>query len=423
MRGLFDRLGGLGLAFGLGLAMPSGAAHAEDRIDALIERLERQETEIQALRQEVQELREQGAQLPPKHPEYLREDGQFPITDYESPRIRIDVAAQINQALNLAGDGDRTKGYFVDNDLSASRVRLAAVSTFEEAWDLGATLELGFSPNNSFDVSQDNERAGDFISVRRAEVWALDDRLGRVMFGQGSAAANDLAAFDLSLVSGTIMGSGQFVAGGLQFTDGRELSGVSIADAFFNFDGVRQNRIRYDTPAFGPFEAAVSAGSDQRYDVALTFGRDYDHWTGIALPGFTTIGGVGLFRPQVDDEDYRLAASWSLLHDASGVSFTVSGGMDGGTRGDAPYGVYGKIGWDTRLMRFGPTGFGVDYNWTENQIDDGDQGQSVGIAAVQVIESVGVELYSQLRWYTYDRDLGRSLDDIWLSTLGTRIRF
>lgn len=404
----------------LGAAVP---AAAQDRMDALIERLERQEREIQELRQEVKDLRDQGAGVPPKHPEYKREDGEFTLTDYESPRIRLDVSGQVNSAVNFAGDGRDTKAYFVDNDVSASRIRFAGVSTFDETWDLGSTLEVGLSPNNSFDVSQDDERAGDFISVRRAEVWALDQRFGRVMIGHGSGATNDIVAFDLTRVSGTIMGSGEFVAGGLEFTDGEELSGVALFDAFFNFDGDRQPRVRYDTPNFGPFQLAVSAGADQRYDLALAFGRDYDHWSGADLPGFTTIGGIGISRPNDDDEDYRLAGSWSILHDTSGVSLTLSGGMDAGTRGDDPYTLYGKLGWDTQLMRFGPTGFGVDYTWTENQVDDGDEGQTAGIAAVQVIESVGIELYSQFRWHTYDRDFGPDLDDLFLGTVGTRIRF
>jgi hypothetical protein len=413
--------GSLPLALALGLL--AGPAGAQDRVDALIERLERQEREIQALRQEVQELR-QGVVHAPKNPEYRREDGQYPVTDYDAPRIRLDIAGQINQAFTAAGDGRQTKGYFVDNDASGSRLRFAGVSTFDEAWDLGSTLEIAFSPNNSFDVDQDNERAGDFFQVRRAELWVRDDRYGRLMFGQGSAAADNTAEFDLSLVSGPIMTSGvEFTYGGLQFTDGRRLTGVAIADAFFNFDGNRQGRIRYDSPMFGPAQLSISAGSDQRYDAALTFGGDYDHWSGVDLPGFTALGGVSISRPNQDDENYRVAGSGSLLHDASGVSLTVSSGFDGGTRGDTPYGVYGKLGWDTRLMRFGPTGFGVDYVWNENLSDDGDQGQSLGVAAVQVIQDFGIELYTQFRWFTVDRDEDPSFDDIFLGTLGTRIRF
>jgi hypothetical protein len=404
----------------LGLA---GPAAAQDRLDALIERLERQEAEIQALRDEVRQLREHGAP-PPQHPEYRREDGQTPETDYENPRIRLDVAGQINQAFNFAADGKDAKGYFIDNDASGTRLRFAGVGTFQEGPQVGTTLEIAFSPNNSFDVSQDNERAGDFIAVRRAELWARDDRFGRLMFGHGSAATDNTAEFDLSLVSGPLMTSGvEFVAGGLQFSDGSRFTGVRIEDEFFNFDGNRMGRVRYDSPMFGPVQLSVSAGSDQRYDAAITLGGDYDHWTGVDLPGFTALGAVGISRPNQDDENYRVAGSGSLLHDDTGLSLTVSSGFDGGTEGDTPYSVYGKLGWDTALVSFGPTGFGIDYDWNENLDEDGGQSQSLGIAAVQLLETYGIELYTQFRWYTVDRDSDPSFDDIFLGTLGTRVRF
>ena len=398
-------------------------AFAQDGYDALVERLDRQEREIQALREEVKQLREHGAP-PPEHPEYRRDDGETPLTDYENPRIRLDIAGQVNQAFTAAGDGNETKGYFVDNDASGSRMRFAGVANFEQGPSVGSTLEIAFSPNNSSAVSQDNETAGDLISVRRAEVWARDDRYGRVMFGRGSAAADSTAEFDLTLVSGPIMTSGvSFVAGGLEFTTGDALSGISIGDAFFNFDGSRQNRVRYDSPMFGPAQVSLSAGSDQRYDAAITFGGDYDHWTGIDLGPFTGLGAVSISNPNDDDTDYRAAGSWSMLHDDTGLSLTLSGGFDGGTGGDTPYSIYGKLGWDTNLVSFGPTGFGVDYGWTENHDAEGNQGQSVGVAAFFFNDTATTEIYTQVRWFGLDRSERPQLDDIYLGTVGTRIRF
>jgi predicted porin len=408
------------------LLLPGTSRAAEDpRVDALLDRLDAQQAEIQALRQEVQELRESASPVHhAEHPEYRREDGQIPVTDYDAPRIRIDIAGQINQAFNFAADGKDAKGYFVDNDASGSRLRFAGVSTFPEGPQVGSTLEIAFSPNNSFDVNQENERAGDFIAVRRAELWVRDDRYGRLMFGHGSAATDNTAEFDLSLVSGPIMTSGvEFIAGGMLFSDGHDFTNVRIENAFFNFDGQRMGRVRYDSPMFGPVQLSISAGSDQRYDAALTFGGDYDHWSGVDLPGFTGLAAIGISRPNQDGADYRVAGSGSLLHDATGLSLTVSSGYDGGTDGGTPYSVYGKLGWDTRLFPFGPIGFGVDYDWNENLLEGGDRSQSVGIAAVQSLENWGIELYTQLRWYTVDRDADPGLDDIWLGTVGTRVRF
>jgi len=426
VQGNRNRLGGFGLA--LCFTLISGTALAQDRVDALIERLERQELEIQALRQEVQELREQGPKIPNDvpgdAPYYQKEDGEERLTEYENPRIHVDISGQINQAVNFLGDGKDARALFVDNDASNSRLRIAGVSVFDDGPQVGTTLELAFSGNNSFDVSQDNETASDFLQVRRAEVFVLDERLGRLMFGRGSASADNTAEFNLSRVSGPIMTSGvSFPIGGVQFTDGDMLTGLTVDDAFFNFDGGRQNRVRYDTPMFGPVQLAISAGADQRLDASLTFGSDFDRWTGVELGPLVGLGGVSISDPSNGDADFRVAGSGSLLHPASGLSATVSSGFDAGSEGDTPYNVYGQLGWDAELLSFGTTGFGVDYTWTENRSADDDQGQSVGLAVVQALDRYGIELYSQLRWLTLDRDAGESFDDLWIGTVGTRVRF
>jgi hypothetical protein len=69
------------------------------------------------------------------------------------------------------------------------------------------------------------------------------------------------------------------------------------------------------------------------------------------------------------------------------------------------------------------TGFGIDYTYAENVSDDGDQAQSIGLAVIQLIEQYGLELYSQVRWFSLDRDQGPNVDDILVGTVGTRIKF
>lgn len=407
---------------GVLLLLISGGSAAQEQGGDVESRLEQQQREIEELRKEIDDLK-QTTPPPPQHPEYRKEDGEEPLTDYLNPDIRLDIAAQVNPALNVAGDGKKTKLYFVDNDTTASRVRFAGVGIFQQGPAVGTTLEVGLSPNNSFDVSQDDETAGDFISVRRAELWVQDERFGRVMFGRGSAAADNTAEFDLTLVGGPIMMSGvSFIAGGLQFVSNDTLTGFTIDDAFFNFDGDRQNRIRYDSPMLGPVQLSLSAGSDQRYDAAVTFGGDYDHWTGFEIGPFVTLGAVSVSTPSSSGVDYRVAGSWSMLHQPSGLSLTLSSGVEETTR-KTPYNVYAKLGWDAELVSFGPTGFGVDYTWNENVLANEVEGQSVGVAAIQHLSEYGIELYTQFRWYTLDGTVGPGFDDIYLGTVGTRVRF
>ena len=88
-----------------------------------------------------------------------------------------------------------------------------------------------------------------------------NDRYGRLQLGKGSSAADDTAEYDLSLVAGPIMYAGVAdIAGGIIFTDGTELTRPrrsTVGDAFFDFDGDRLARIRYDSPMFGPVQGSA----------------------------------------------------------------------------------------------------------------------------------------------------------------------
>jgi len=414
----------------LALSTVAGAARADDRIDQLLQRIDRQDQEIQELRQEVSELRGRPVVTQPPPPtsdapqQYKREEGDDPLADHGNPGIRLEISGQINQAINFAGDGHDTKAYFVDNDTSNTRLRFAGVARFKENLEIGPLLEVAFSPNPSSDVSQDREIAGDFFQVRRAELYALDPRYGRVTLGRGSSASDDTAEYDLSLVSGPIMYSGiSDIVGGLQFTHDGRLTGTRVNQAFFNFDGNRQNRIGYDSPMFGPAQVSVSYGANQQWAAALTFGGDYGRWSAMDVGPFTMLGAVSIYDPNQHGVNFTTAGSWSVLHNATGLNLTFSGGAQEGVKGGTPYNLYGKLGWNAKLLDIGPTGFGVDYTWTENVSGSGDQGQGVGVAAVQVLRKYGIELYTQFRWYSVDRAERPRFDDILVGTLGTRVRF
>jgi predicted porin len=419
---------------------------AQEAVDARIQALERQmvemqrafEAQMQALQLEVEALRaappapapvepptaQYGREEQPEETTRATEEAVQPVVSSSQPKIKLSVSGQINRAANVASDGDQTKAYFVDSDVSNSRLRLLGVGELSEDVRFGAQLETAFSPNNSSDVSQIDETTDDSIDVRRAEVAVDSGRLGRLWLGKGSAATDDVAEYDLSGVD-VIMYSGVAdIVGGLFFReeDG-DLTDVTVGSAFFNLDGDRQDRARYDTPMFGPgLQFAVSAGADQRYDAALTLGSDFGAWPGVEIGPFTTLGAIGISDPSEQDVDFRLAGSTSILHDATGLNLTLSGGMDQADDRD-PYNLYAKGGWYGTLNTLGNTGFGIDFTRSHEIAAAGDTGYSVGGAVVQTIEGYGTELYSQVRWYTLDRDDAPSVDDIVVGTVGSRVKF
>ena len=138
----------------LGAAVP---AAAQDRMDALVERLERQEREIQALREEVKELRDQGAgsaQAPRVPPRGRR----VPADRLREPAhpARHRGAGQSGRHRRRRRQRDRRATSSTTTPPQAASASPAS-ATFDQRPDLGSTLEIAFSPNNSFDVSQDNE--------------------------------------------------------------------------------------------------------------------------------------------------------------------------------------------------------------------------------------------------------------------------
>ena len=267
----------------------------------------------------------------------------------------------------------------------------------------------------------------DSIDERLVEVFARNDAYGRLSFGKINSASDNTAEYDLSLVAGPIMYSGVGdIVGGLQFTDGNNLTWITVGDAFSNFDGLsRKDGVRYDSPLFGPgLQLSGGAYSDQRYDAAITWGGDYGDWTGVAFGDFLTLGAVGISDPNVSGVDYRLDGSFSVLHTPTGLGLTLSSGTEKAD-GKDPYNMYGKVSWDRQFFDIGETGFGVDYTYGENICgSDCSDGQSVGFAAVQLIEDFGIELYSQVRWFSLNTRGGApNTDDIWVGTVGTRIKF
>lgn len=344
----------------------------------------------------------------------------------------LTLSGQINPAFNVVDDGIDTSVFIVDNDTSGTRFRLDADAPLGET-TIGATLQIGASPNNSYDISQLVSQSDADFNVQRAEVTFRNDSYGRLQLGKGSSAADDSAEYDLSLVAGPIMYAGvSDIAGGVIFTDGTDLvnfgtpddpSYLTVGDAFFDFDGDRLARVRYDSPMFGPVQGSVSYGQDDQWAAAVTLGGDYGDWSGWTIGDVTVLAAASVYNTDDDAVDYAYAASGSVKYDPIGISLTLSTGGYKLDEGDNPSNFYAKVGWDTSLSSLGETGFGVDYTKGENISSEGSDGTSFGLAAVQKIDRFGIDLYAQLRWYELDEPASPDLKNIAVGSFGTKFTF
>lgn len=334
-------------------------------------------------------------------------------------RVKLAVSGQVNRAVNMVDDGDNTKAYFVDNDVSNSRIRFIGTAKMTEDLSLGSRIEFAFAPNESSTVTQGNEGGDEnYIQGRWAEVSLDSKSYGKLSLGKGDTASNNTSQVDLSRTDVIMYSSISDIVAGLQFRtkNGKDLTGIEVSDAFNDQDGLsRQSRVRYDTPSFYGFNLAGSVVSDQRSDAAL-------FWGGQGL-GFKAAGAAAVSNPNQNETDLKYNGSFSILHDMTGLNFTVSAGMLDRDNQDDAANLYAKLGWIAKFFDLGPTAFGVDYTRSYNLPAENDEGYSVGAAIVQSFDQFGTELYFQYRLYSLDRDSGPSVEDINVGTVGARIKF
>lgn len=344
--------------------------------------------------------------------------GKGPIVSSGQERVKLAVSGQINRAVNVVDDGDGTDVYFVDNANSNSRLRFVGTALVDDDLTLGSKFEIAFAPNYSIEVSQADQKPGDFFDERVAELFLLSKRYGALYLGKGSTSSDGTAEVDLSGTDVIQYAGYGDIAGGMLFRDSFDdaLTDISLSDAFNGFDGLsRKSRLRYDLPTFYGFGLAGSLITDSRWDAAL-------RWSGSGY-GFKAGAAAAVAYINTAGADYQYDGSLSVLHEDTGLNFTFSAGTRDSDVMDDPYGVWGKLGWQTTFFSVGKTSFGVDYGISENLTVDGDEGSSFGAAVVQSFADYGTELYFQFRQYSLDRDASVDVEDINVGTIGARVKF
>ena len=423
----------IGLLLAIQVFFVSMVAAEEGAVDAkTVERLERlikqQQQQLESMQQQLNQLKKTAtdAQTQAEEAKSVAEEAkttaQAPVKKTVTSgqeRVKLAISGQVNRAVNIIDDGDNTTAYYVDNDASNTRVRFVGTAKATDDLTLGSRIELAIAPNESSDVSQNDENPGNFFDQRWAEVSLNSKRFGKLSFGKGDTASNNSAEVDLSKTDVIQYASIADINAGMLFRQnrGNKLTNITVSDAFKDLDGLsRQPRVRYDTPTFWGFHLAGSVVSDQRWDASLW-------WAGQGL-GFKAVAAAAVANPNKNNTDNQYDGSFSLLHEGTGLNLTASAGLlerDGG-EGDGGN-LWGKVGWLTRFFSVGQTAFGVDYGQSTNFPTGRDDGYSVGAAVVQQFEDFGTEVYLQYRLYSLDRDVEHNVQNISGGTIGARVKF
>jgi len=429
---------GLLLAVG-GFYMSPAAAQDAQTIERLERLIKEQQQQLESLQQQLNQLKQTAAEAKTRAEEAKSEAGQATsavqtkieelnafhnIVSSSPGQVKLAISGQVNRAVNIIDDGKNTDAYFVDNDSSNSRVRFIGAARATDDLTIGSRIEIAFAPNESSRVNQNDEDNGNlnsgdnFLDERYVDLSLDSKRFGKLSLGKGDSASNYSAEVDLSKTDVISYASIADIAGGMFFrqSNGDTLTNVKVSDAFNDLDGLsRRNRVRYDTPAFYGFTLAGSLISNQRWDAAL-------RWGGEGY-GFKAAGAAAIANPNQDNTNHQYDGSFSILHEASGLNLTLSGGLldyDGRNSGSN---LWGKLGWLTKFFPVGETAFSVDYDRSTNFPTNRDQGYSVGGTVVQQFEDFGTEFYMQYRVYSLDRDVEPSVQNMNVGTIGARVKF
>jgi hypothetical protein len=324
----------------------------------------------------------------------------------------------INYGILSFDDGRATDTYGpIDNANSPSRLGLTYTRP-SDGWTLGARVEVQNLFFSTCCVNQLN-RSGDDFDFRRRDIrWieanAAHPAFGRVSAGQGSMATDGITLVDFSgtnVVAYSSVGdsaSGQF----LRFDDpALPIAGApQVGQVFRGFNGPRRVRLRYDTPAFGDFGAAIAYGrellstssairDEDLVDVSLTYG---------ATHGEVEVGaGAGYFWDRGDRR--TLSGSVSTLHTPTGLNATLAAAAsDTGAHTESYW--YAKLGLRHDLWPLGTTAASIDYYDGSDILRRGSDSTSWGLAVVQNVDAITSELWLTYRQYQYEDPTAAFLD-------------
>ncbi len=332
-----------------------------------------------------------------------------------------DFYGQLNLGVINVDNGADNETSFVDNENSNSRVGAIFRQDLANGGQFRFHFEtaLGFTGSDSINGA-DNDFDADYrrTNIRKLELIYQTARIGTFSFGQGSIATDDVAEADFSGTSVIAYSSLQDQAGAQEFllADGTS-SGTTVGNAFSAFDGGRRFRIRYDTPSYKGFGLAISAGEEvlasgnngEFYDVGLTYDRDYGDYKVAARLGHSIR----------DSDDAFTLGSAAVLHEPTGLSFSLAGGRSRET--DASY-VYAKAGLQRDWFSFGRTHLSVDYYSGEDFSITGSDSESIGLAIVQKVDAANLEIYASHRQFDFSGS-GAATQDIDVTFVGARWKF
>jgi hypothetical protein len=336
--------------------------------------------------------------------------------------MNFKISGQINRAVQHADNGLNSEIRHVTNTNSQNKLRFTGTGKISDDLKIMAYAELGNNDSGSSSQSVSDADVGNntgFATTRYMELRITSKSMGKLYLGHGGDAQDGVVG------AGNLSGLGVAMSGGmdedLQFADEDFVTSagaqVGRIDSFNNeFDGTRQDRIRYDTPSFNGFKVAVSHANNDRVSYSLRYGGN--------LNGMKVKGAIGKTENDsgtANSNDESSASMGILL--PMGLNLQYAYGERSRAGRNDPTANYFRVGYRMKNMGMGETRVGVSLHQVDDGAANGDDWQSLNFAVVQVIEPLGAELYGAYSNVSLDRTATANIEDIDIVTVGLRVNF
>lgn len=325
------------------------------------------------------------------------------------------LSGHVNRMVTQADDGTQTRLFNADNINSQTRLRFTGQQEFAPGLKAGINWEVGYSSNPSSSLSMTTRSVSASFIERHGEAF-LQSEWGKLSLGQGDGAANGGTEIDLSGTT-VIQYSGVTDVGGkFNFRNAGGL-GPTIDATIGNLDfESRYDRLRYDSPAFGPLRFSASFGDKDNndvYELASLLNTDLSggHKLAAAL-GWSRERKIG-----VAGDEETIGGSVSFLM-RNGVSLTAAASE---SENDDPAATKKKFGYLKAGYKTGKHAFSVDYGRGEDFAVLDDSSKAYGIGYVYTAQS-WLELYAGLKQHELNR-VAQTFDDVRFVSAGLRLKF
>jgi predicted porin len=331
--------------------------------------------------------------------------------------VSLQIYGDITQGLLIWDNGKQSDVYVTDNDALGSVLGFKGEAKLKPGWKAGYKMEFAVqaSGNSSSVVNEtkNGDDVADNFSIRHNFLYIESERWGRISLGQTSTASDGAA--EVGIANTLAVGSPD-QGGGLN--PGGFGTGNVLGNLASDFDGGRNDIIRYDTATFYGFTASASWGDNDYWDVALRFAKEFNSVKVAAAIAYADDQQTG-----TSADFTQVIGSVTAMHVPTGLFAMFAAGereYDSGVDGSFWF-VQG--GLERKWLPYGTTTIYAEYGNYEDVVDAGTKADMWGLGVVQHIDAAAMDIYAQARFWSTEEDALNSDGDLTAIMVGSRIQF